>query len=253
MTSSSIILSNILASESSELKSTIDSYMDTKLRDLQQIIKSNIDSFITEKIESFYGKSFDDHDKILFNKNGSHLITQYNGETKINIEQGSNKSNFPCYPLSSENTSCFTIAFSVNNFGNGIRVRELHFFQKIIIERNSHPPGSGNHRQWSYQIFKHNLSYDCLFAIKYFQVANEPVSESGVHNKVELSDSIQLLQDHPEYFIKKSSDFEEICRKEYAEIEKTKKQLKILMDEYISKKDYYATLEKEEKEKTKLE
>ena len=29
MTSSSIILSNILASESSELKSTIDSYMDT--------------------------------------------------------------------------------------------------------------------------------------------------------------------------------------------------------------------------------
>ena len=76
-----------------------------------------------------------------------------------------------------------------------------------------------------------------------------------MHNKVVLSDSIQLLQDHPEYFIKKSSDFEEIFRKEYAEIENTKKQLKILMDEYISKKDYYATLEKEEgkKEKTKLE
>ena len=122
--------SSILESESSELKSKIDVIF-------MQIMKTNIDSFIAGKIESFCDLSQNDS---IYDKNGSHLITQYNSETKIKIEQGSNKSNFPCYPLSSENTSCFTIAFSVNNFGNGIKVRELHFFQKIIIERNSEPP-----------------------------------------------------------------------------------------------------------------
>ena len=39
MTSSSIILSNILASESCELKTTIDCYMDTKLKEFRTKLK----------------------------------------------------------------------------------------------------------------------------------------------------------------------------------------------------------------------
>jgi hypothetical protein len=67
----------------------------------------------------------------------------------------------------------------------------------------------------------------------------------------------KILEEHPEYFKKNCSDFEEICRKEYSEIEKTKSQLKALMDEQITKKDYYASLKKKlkdiELEKKQLE
>ena len=59
---------------------------------------------------------------------------------------------------------------------------------------------------------------------------------------------MKFVEEHPEYFKKNCSDFEEICRKEYSEIEKTKSQLKALMDEQITKKDYYTSLEKKFKD-----
>ena len=78
MTSSSIILSNILASESCELKITIDSYMDTKLKEFQEIMKSKVDSIIADKIDKFYNKSFEEHEKVLFDRNGQDAINRYN-------------------------------------------------------------------------------------------------------------------------------------------------------------------------------
>ena len=78
MTSSSIILSNILASESCELKTTIDIYMDTKLKEFQEIMKSKVESIITDKIDKFYNKSFEDHEKVLFDKDGEYAIKEYN-------------------------------------------------------------------------------------------------------------------------------------------------------------------------------
>ena len=87
-------------------------------------------------------------------------------------------------------------------------------------------------------------------------MANEAVSESW-HNPISFNECIKLLENHPEYFKKNCSDFEQICRKEYVEIEKTKKQLKALMDENMSKKDYYASLDKKlidfEQEKKQLD
>ena len=103
-------------------------------------------------------------------------------------------------------------------------------------------------REWSISSFKHNLTTDCLFAIKYFQVANVPVPEACCLNTYNLNTSIKLLEEHPEYFKKNCSDFEDICRKEYAEIEKTKSYLKTLIDEQISKKNYYESLEKKIKD-----
>ncbi len=79
MTSSSIILSYILASESCELKTTIDSYIDTKLKEFQEIMKTKIESVITHKIDKFYNKSFEDHEKVLFYKEGAQSIDRYNG------------------------------------------------------------------------------------------------------------------------------------------------------------------------------
>ena len=104
MTSSSIILSNILATESCELKNAIDSFMDTKLKELQEIMKTKVESVITDKIDKFYNKSFEDHEKILFNTNGTQLIDEYNSYVKGTIENFKYtneqiKSNWPLYPL----------------------------------------------------------------------------------------------------------------------------------------------------------
>jgi hypothetical protein len=239
MTSSSIILSNILASESCELKTTIDSYMDTKLKEFQEIMKSKVDSIITEKIDKFYNKSFDDHEKVLFDRNGSHLIDGYNmsclhhkahytGDT-IAVEVQFKKS-YPLYPVSKENTQCFIKEYRSGNYGNDIK--EIAYFKNFVIEGNSNSPPQGCNREWRYEIHKHNLSSDILFSVKF----------------IENIRSMKFVEEHPEYFKKNCSDFEQICRKEYSEIEKTKLQLKALMDEQITKKDYYASLEKKFKD-----
>lgn len=232
MTSSSIILSNILASESCELKTTIDSYMDTKLKEFQEIMKSKVDIIITEKIDKFYNKSFENHEKVLFDKNGI-SISEYNSYVKSQIDMGSNKSSFPLYPVSTEN-KCFQIGYSQYT-GNGYQCISIEFFKTYMMKGERKPYAS----VINWIPYKHNLSSDCLFAIKHFQASQETI---------DFAESIKLLEEHPEYFKKNCSDFEKICRKEYSEIEKTKSQLKALMDEQITKKDYYASLEKKFKD-----
>ena len=253
-TSSSIILSNILATESCELRTAIDSYMDTKLKELQDVMKSKVESVITGRLDKFYNKSFEDHEKVLFDANGIHLINPYNSSVKESIQQqkltdAQIKKTYPSYPLPTENVNCFRVAFEKPYANQGNYVKEISFFKTFIIERNSHPPSCGQNRHWNSSVYKHNLSYDCLFAIKHFQAANKSCTP--------FTESIKLLEEHPEYFKKNCSDFEALCSREYAEIEKTKKQLKSLMDENISKKDYYASLDKKnkdfEQEKKQLE
>jgi len=264
MTSSSIILSNVLATESCELRTAIDSYMDTKLKELQEIMKMKVESVITSRLDKFYNKSFEDHEKVLFDKDGLQLINEYNGSVKGSIEQqkltdAQIKKNYPLHPLPTENFNCFTVAVGHGmNHGqqnNGLQIRELSFFKTFIIERNSHPPYHPNQRQWCSLVYKHNLSSDCLFAIKHFQAANEAVQFYTQDRS--FTEAIKLLEEHPEYFKKNCSDFEALCSREYAEIEKTKKQLKSLMDENMSKKDYYVSLDKKlkdfEQEKKQLE
>jgi hypothetical protein len=266
-TSSSIILSNVLATESCELRTAIDSYMDTKLKELQEIMKTKVDSVITGRLDKFYNKSFEDHDKILFDSDGLQLINEYNSNIKGTLIPPYNRTNeqikkdYPLYPLLTENCKCFTVAVGYPmNYGlqnNGLQIRELSFFKTFIIERNSEPPYHPNQRQWRSSVYKHNLSTDCLFAIKHFQAASGYVGIESRTPARSFTESIKLLEEHPEYFKKNCSEFEGICRREYAEIEKMKKQLKSLMDENMSKKDYYASLDKKnkdfEQEKKQLE
>ena len=184
-------------------------------------MKTKVESVITGRLDKFYNKSFEDHYKVLFD----------NGE-------------------------CFKVAFSKSYANQGNQIRELSFFKTFIIERCSNPPSCGQNRHWNSQKYNHNLSSDCLFAIKHFQVANEAVDESFSTDR-NIPQAIKLLEEHPEYFKKNCSDFEALCSREYVEIEKTKKQLKSLMDENMSKKDYYASLDKKlkdfEQEKKQLE
>jgi hypothetical protein len=263
MTSSSIILSNILATEGCELRTAIDGYMDTKLKEFQEIMKSKVESVITDKIDKFYNKSFEDHENILFDREGLDFINEYNSCIHSNFMQGGCKTNLEIEKfkkekfISKENTKCFKVAFSKAYGNQGPQIRELSFFKTFLIERNSYPPSCGQYRTWSRpNIYRHNLSSDCLFAIKYFQVANEAVCELSTKD-IRCDESIKLLEDHPEYFKKNCSDFEALCSSEYGKIEKTKKQLRVLMDENMSKKGYYASLDEKikdfEKEKKQLE
>lgn len=253
-TSSSIILSNVLATESCELRTAIDSYMDTKLKELQEIMKSKVESVITGRLDKFYNKSFEDHEKVLFDANGLTYINEYNSIVKGSIEQqkltdAQIKKTYPLYPLPTENVNCFTIQYTESIYGQGDRIREMNYFKTFIIMRYSNPPSCGQHRQWCSPAYNHHISSDCLFAIKHFQMVHCSPSY-GITG-------LGLLEEHPEYFKKNCSDFEALCRREYAEIEKTKKQLKSLMDENMSKKDYYASLDKKnkdfEQEKKQLE
>jgi hypothetical protein len=243
MTSSSIILSNILASESCELKTTIDSYMDTKLKEFQEIMKSKVDSIIADKIDKFYNKSFEEHEKVLFDKDGEYAIKEYNGNQQSNFMMGGSKTYLELEKfkkenlLSTTNTKCFVIGYSKYN-GSGTTSFTINIFKTFMLLGEM--PHYARTHGWSK--INHNLSSDCLFAIKHFQAS------FCAESTYDFLKSKKILEDHPEYFKKNCSDFEEICRKEYSEIEKTKLQLKALMDEQITKKDYYASLEKKIKE-----
>jgi hypothetical protein len=247
MTSSSIILSNILASESCELKNAIDSYMDTKLKELQEIMKMKVESVITGRLDKFYNKSFEDHEKVLFNKDGSQFIDEYNSRIYSNFMQGGSKSYIEIEKfkkeifISKENTKCFSIERVVER-----HTYETIFYKTLILCRNIPPAAQYFTPQWDCRTaYKHNLSTDCLYAIKHFQACYT------------YDGAIKLLEEHPEYFKKNCSDFEALCHKEYVEIEKTKNQLKLLMDENMSKKNYYTSLDKKfkdfEQEKKQLD
>ena len=91
-------------------------------------------SIITEKIDKFYNKSFKDHEKVLFDKNGI-SISEYNSYANSQIVAGSNKSNFPLYPLNTEN-KCFqnvskTIIILMHSY---LVIKFLKYRSKIYLK-----------------------------------------------------------------------------------------------------------------------
>lgn len=87
---------------------------------------------------------------------------------------------------------------------------------------------SGNEPiKYQYEIIKHNYTHDQLFAIK--------------HNQLALGSKPSTI--NPAYLRKTHSKFEEICEREYKEIDKLKNDLAKLIQEHIDKKEYYESLE----------
>jgi hypothetical protein len=66
--SNSIILKDILNNESCELKQTIDNYMKESFDKLQILMKSKVDKVVSDKLDLFYNKELDEHEKILFDQ-----------------------------------------------------------------------------------------------------------------------------------------------------------------------------------------
>jgi len=233
--SSGTILSNILSNDASELKQSIDNYMETKLIEFQNIMKMKVDSFITGKLNNFYNKPFEGYDKILFDTDGKKIIQQCNFRARLDINECPTMkiTTYQWYPLS-ENNNCFIINHTKRdpngNLGN-ILTDKIYIFNTYYIYIEGYSDGIIRQPE----VINHNLSLDCLFSIKHFQANN-------------IKSGFGLYKLKPEYFNKNCSHFEEICKKEYNEIEKQKNQLNILINDNLSKKEYYDSLENKIKE-----
>ena len=72
--SNSFFLKNIIQDETSELREGIISFMESKVNEFSALMKSNIENVITQKLDNFYKKKFDDHDSILFDTDGTDIV-----------------------------------------------------------------------------------------------------------------------------------------------------------------------------------
>lgn len=140
LSSSSIILSNILQDESCELKGAINTFMEEKLHELELLIKSKVDTIVTDRLDKFYNKSFSDFDNILFDTiNGDHIIegfnnSQFNQTHIINVGKKNHKSSR--IEIKIENTQFFTILVQ-ETIHCGQQNLHVHYFKNIIITQKS--------------------------------------------------------------------------------------------------------------------
>ena len=63
----------------------------------------------------------------------------------------------------------------------------------VVVMRGERQPYAS---VFNWSAYKHNLSSDCLFAIKHFQAAQDNIG---------FLTSVKLLEEHPEYFKKNIS------------------------------------------------
>jgi hypothetical protein len=75
-----------------------------------------------------------------------------------------------------------------------------------------------------------------LFALKHFQIRDDYGCVPGL---------LKIYGDHPEYFKQNCSEFENICKREYEEIQRQKNHLQTLVDENTAKIDYYRGLDEQ--------
>ena len=247
--SQSIILAETISSEGSELKSAINSFMEDKLNEFKKLMKQNVDQIITTNLDNFYSKFSEEHESVLFDKDGSNYLTQ--AKTKLvqergNLHQISNISSR--VKMTSEVASkeeiikkyeknknkCFIINYLSYQSNQGNNTCDHIFFKNMVITvtRNA-----GMYQETYVQVFIHSLSTDVLFTIKHFQIGfNGPESQ------------IKFFDSHPEYYKGNCLQFEQLCKKEHAAIKKQKQDLQDLININIDKIEHYNTLELQIKE-----
>ena len=242
--SSSIILTDQLATESAELKQAITSFMEEKTNEFKQLMKTNIENFVDNKLHSFYSRTYGYLEDILFDSSGETIVKAHVDKLEHNmiLEQNMN------YSVSGRRTTierirsiqrlekekCFKV-FKQHHVGNGYETRTYYFFKTHIITESRSP-----NSDLYYESYTHKFTTDMLFAIKHFQLPNV----SQVSKGQRIDEIIALYDNHPEYFKAKCAEFENICQKEYASLELQNNKLEDMIAEQIKNKEYYAELEK---------
>jgi len=238
--SSSVILTDQLATESAELKQAITSFMEEKTNEFKQLMKTNIENFVDNKIHSFYSRTYGYLEDILFDSSSETIVRAHVTKLEHNMSYcGDTIARRTIHEKIQlikrlEKEKCFKI-FKQNHVGNGYETRTYYFFKTHIITE-SRTPNSDLY----YDSYTHKFTTDMLFAIKHFQLSNV----SQVSKGERIDEIIAFYDKHPEYFKAKCAEFENICQKEYASLELQNNKLEDMIAEQIKNKEYYAELEK---------
>ena len=235
MSSNSVILTEILNSENSEWREAISFFMESKTKEFQAIMKTTVEKTMTDKIGSFYNRSFDNHEAVLFDVDPGDIGKKCIASLQTQI--GHNSSLRTTYNLNiktiEENTGKCFVLDPVRESHNNQQRRRFYVFKNFIIIQtiNSWPGATDN-----YEFCNHLFPTDMLFALKHFQIKDD---YSCIHGM------LKIYNEHPEYFKQNCSEFESVCKREYEEIQKQKEHLKQLINENTAKIDYYRGLEEQ--------
>jgi hypothetical protein len=248
MSSNSVILTEILTSENSEWREEIISFMESKTKEFQTIMKATIEKTMTEKIGSFYNRSFNNHEAVLFDFEPGDIGKKCIAFLQTQVGHNPCKNALDIYKIKmktiQENTGKCFVLDPVRESHNNQR-RRFYIFKTFIIIQiiNSWQGATDN-----YDFYNHLFPTDILFALKHFQIKDDYSC---------ISNMLKIYNDHPEYFKQNCSDFESVCKREYEEIQKIKENLNGLVDKNNTQINYYCELEKKiewiEQEKLAIE
>jgi hypothetical protein len=109
--------------------------------------------------------------------------------------------------MNQKNKRCFHLQFQESTY---------FFFEKcVIVTGPQYLYPCSDQSGLRFSVFHHSLTTDMLRTLKHFQLFRPENLKQG----------LTLYRVHPEFFHSNSTEFEEVCSKEYHEIREKKKQL----------------------------
>lgn len=244
--SQSIILTETISSEGSELKIAINSFMEDKLNEFKKIMKQNVDQIITANLDKFYSKFSTEPESILFDTDGLPWIKiiksefeKRKNENRTDIKFQSLLASYTLIidELEKNRSNCFILTQekpSGASYGGIITVNRIFFKTGCITILHNTSHQNNVPAIW---FIPYTLSTDVLFTIKHFQL-----------NFDSPAPQIEFIEAHPEYYKGNCLQFEQLCKKEHYAIKKQKQNLQDLININIDKIEHYNTLEKQIKE-----
>ena len=182
-------------------------------------LKKTINNYMQESFDKLQMLMKSKVDKFISDKLDSFYNKEFDNECEKELfDESNNKS-----------TEKF-FSFDYSTYDGCDHCTILYYKKNIIIVRNAGIE----------YILKHNFTIPMLFVIKYCNpryIRNIDFSKNPEY--------FQKTEFHSVNSSVNSSDFEEICKKEYNDIEEKKIKLENLIEDYTNKKDYYESLEKQ--------
>jgi hypothetical protein len=200
--SSSLILTKQLDKESAELKKYVSDFLDEKVQSFSETLKDKIGQVVNSRMLSFYNRP--SHDSTLFDSDGEAILK--------GVEDAFKKRNWT--QLLQEYDACikqkYRRCFHIQTHDSSY----FFFEQCVVVTGHTYLYACSDESGLRFSIFPHTLSPEVLRTIKHFQLSRLGNLEQG----------LSTYRLHPEFFHNNSTDFEEVCSKEYQAIHEKKKQ-----------------------------
>ena len=258
--SHSLHLSAMINEETTSFKDEITHFLETKIKELTAICKTNIEETIDNKIQSIYKKASSvSYDDVLFNLDGTQILTDCVEFLEKQIDMYKNWSKEQILDekrtiakLSSiTDKRCFALGYHGNASQCYVHCMICVYTHFMIQVRKSCNP-----ERFDYTVIEHTLSNDILFAFKHLQIGfMKCICTTTTLNNISewrrsldstynnLPEMLDVYNKHPEYFQQQCNEFELFCKKEYEEINHIKEQLKATILLYEDKLSKYTNFE----------